>query len=249
MKISMRGDYQYDAVEKLVKSFKELNAFGHKGATIIFKSPTGSGKTVMMSAVLDELSKSADLMDEFVYIWASLNELHIQSYEKLSTQYLPDSALNMMLLENMGSDDLPANTVLFCNWQSMFRIKKVIDDSGNEVEVYDNKYVRIGETGRNLQEVLAKTRDAGRKIVLIVDEAHTTYMGKNSKKLVADVIQPDMVIEVSATPIMSLGAEDIIEHRGAMVSVKLDDVIAAGMIKNRRLKNITLNEIICASRF
>lgn len=66
----MRGDYQYDAVEKLVKSFKELNAFGHKGATIIFKSPTGSGKTVMMSAVLDELSKSTDLMDEFVYIWA-----------------------------------------------------------------------------------------------------------------------------------------------------------------------------------
>ena len=172
MKISMRGDYQYDAVEKLVKSFKELNAFGHKGATIIFKSPTGSGKTVMMSAVLDELSKSADLTDEFVYIWASVNSLHIQSFEKLSTQYLPDSALNMMLLENMGSDDLPVNTVLFCNWESMFRIKKVIDDSGNEVEVYDNKYVRIGETGRNLQEVLAKTRDAGRKIVLIIDEAH-----------------------------------------------------------------------------
>jgi type III restriction enzyme len=248
MKISMHGDYQYDAVEKLVKSFKELNAFGHKGATIIFKSPTGSGKTVMMSAVLDELSKRADLMDEFVYIWASVNSLHIQSFEKLSTQYLPDSALNMMLLENMGSDDLPANTVLFCNWESMFRIKKVIDDSGNEVEVYDNKYVRIGETGRNLQEVLAKTRDAGRKIVLIIDEAHKTYLGKNSQKLVSNVIQPDMVIEVSATPIMSLGAEDIIEHRGAMVSVKLDDVIAAGMIKNRTVINNNISgEITSAS--
>ncbi len=230
-------DYQHNTVDKLVKKFKDLVYYGHPKTQLVFKAPTGSGKTVAMAAMLEELSKSTDLSDDFVYIWASVNNLHIQSYEKLKGQYLPDSLFNMITLEEMDSDALQANTILFCNWESLYKIKHDVDDNGNDIEVFDNKYVRIGETGRNLQEVLAKTRVTGTKIILIIDEAHRTYLGPNSQKLIDQVIGPNMVIEVSATPVLMPTAEDIIDHKAELVSVKLDDVVAAGLIKNRTIIN------------
>jgi len=230
-------DYQHDTVDKLVQKFKDLIYYDQPKTQLVFKAPTGSGKTVAMAAMLEELSKATDLSDDFVYIWASVNNLHIQSYEKLRGQYLPDSLFNMITLEEMDSDALQPNTILFCNWESMYKIKHDVDDNGNDVEVFDNKYVRIGETGRNLQEVLAKTRAAGTKIILIIDEAHRTYLGPNSQKLVEQVIDPNMVIEVSATPMLVPSLEDKENHLAEMVSVKLDDVIAAGLIKNRTIIN------------
>lgn len=230
-------DYQHDTVDKLVQKFKDLIYYGQPKTQLVFKAPTGSGKTVAMAAMLEELSKSTDLRDGFVYIWASVNNLHIQSHDKLKEQYLPDSLFNMITLEEMGSDALEPNTILFCNWESMYKIKHDVDDNGNDIEVFDNKYVRIGETGRNLQEVLAKTRATGTKIILIIDEAHRTYLGPNSQKLVEQVIDPSMVIEVSATPMLVPSLEDKENHLAEMVSVKLDDVIAAGLIKNRTIIN------------
>ena len=230
-------DYQHDTVDKLVQKFKDLVYHGQPRTQLVFKAPTGSGKTVAMAAMLEELSKATDLSDNFIYIWASVNNLHIQSYEKLKDQYLPDSLFNMLTLEEMDSDALQHNTILFCNWESMYKIKHDVDDNGNDIEVFDNKYVRIGETGHNLQEVLAKTRANGTKIILIIDEAHRTYLGPNSQKLVERVIDPDMVIEVSATPALVPSAEDQNDHKAELVSVKLDDVIAAGLIKNRTIIN------------
>ena len=230
-------DYQHDTVDKLVQKFKDLIYYEQPKTQLVFKAPTGSGKTVAMAAMLEELSKTTDLSDDFVYIWASVNNLHIQSYEKLKGQYLPNSLFNMITLEEIDSDALQPNTILFCNWESMYKIKHDVDDNGNDVEVFDNKYVRIGETGRNLQEVLAKTRAAGTKIILIIDEAHRTYLGPNSQKLVDQVIDPNMVIEVSATPMLVPSLEDKENHLAEMVSVKLDDVIAAGLIKNRTIIN------------
>ena len=230
-------DYQKEAIDKLVRNFKDLIYYNQPKTQMVFKAPTGSGKTVVMAGMLEELSKSNDLQSDFVYIWASVNALHIQSYEKLKNLYLPESIFNMITLEQIGSDALSPNTILFCNWESMYKIKKDIDDDNNEIEVFDNKYVRIGETGRNLQEVLTKTRANGTKIILVIDEAHKTYLGKNSQKLVENVIMPDMVIEVSATPVITPSAQDVEEHKATQITIKLDDVVAAGMIKNRTIIN------------
>ena len=62
-------DYQHDTVDKLVQKFKDLVYYGQQKTQLVFKAPTGSGKTVMMAAMLDELSKTNELANEFVYIW------------------------------------------------------------------------------------------------------------------------------------------------------------------------------------
>lgn len=228
--------YQSEAVEKLVQGFKELIVAAKSNAAMILHAPTGSGKTVMTAAMLEQLL-TENLDDEFVFIWASVGDLAHQSYLKLKYTYLPDSEYDFQELENLPAEGLQKNTVLFCNWEKMFRRGKATDDEGNQIEIFTNVFVRIGEDGRNLQEVLEKTREAGRKIVLIVDEAHKTYLGPNSQRLVQEVIKPDLVLEVSATPSTKFEQGYYESNTGRYVKVPIRDVIESGLVKNNTIIN------------
>lgn len=229
-------DYQQDCVEKLIRGFKELVVAGNPNATMVLKAPTGSGKTVMVASMLQGLADDK-LPENFVFIWASMGDLAHQSYDKLSQQYMPDSCYNMLELEGIEPEALEPNTILFCNWEKMYQQKMVEDDDGNTIEIFNNVYVRIGEDGRNLQEILEKTREEGTKIVLIVDEAHRTYLGKNSQKLVHDVIKPDLIIEVSATPLTNPEPGYYEMNTGRWIEVSFEKVIESGMIKNNTVIN------------
>ena len=55
MKVLKR--YQEKAIEKLIVRTKELFEEKKEKATIIFQSPTGSGKTFMISNYVEELIK------------------------------------------------------------------------------------------------------------------------------------------------------------------------------------------------
>ena len=228
--------YQSEAVEKLVQGFKELIVAAKPNAAMILHAPTGSGKTVMTAAMLEQLL-TENLDDEFVFIWASVGDLSHQSYLKLKYTYLPESEYDFQELESLPADALEKNTVLFCNWEKMFRRGKETDDEGNQIEIFTNVFVRIGEDGRNLQEVLEKTREAGRKIVLIVDEAHKTYLGPNSQRLVQEVIKPNLVLEVSATPSTKFEQGYYENNTGRYVKVPIRDVIESGLIKNNTIIN------------
>lgn len=236
-------EYQLKAVEKIVKGFKELSVSGNPSTTIVLKSPTGSGKTVMMASALDQI-RNEDLPCEYVYIWASMGDLSHQSYKKLHDEYLVDSEFTMLELEQIQAQPLSVNTILFCNWEKMYQIKREDDGAGNQVEIFKNVYVRIGESGRNLQKILEGTRNEGKRIVLIVDEAHHTYLGTNSQKLVERVIKPNITIEVSATPTISLPAGYYESNLGRWIEVPLQDVIDSGLIKNNTIINNNINGVV-----
>ena len=72
--------YQQQAVEKLVAGAYELIHQSGDRKKIVFKAPTGSGKTVMASDMLDRLTRQlatepASRHREAAYIWLSL--IHI----------------------------------------------------------------------------------------------------------------------------------------------------------------------------
>ena len=74
--------YQDNAVAKLKREVNELlDAEGDK--VVIFKSPTGSGKTLMIAEFLMRLIDSRIDGKKFSFIWIAVNKLHDQSYEKL----------------------------------------------------------------------------------------------------------------------------------------------------------------------
>jgi len=207
-------NYQEKAIVKLKQEVNDLlDAEGNK--ICIFKSPTGSGKTLMMAEFLKRLIDSRIDGKKFSFIWIAVNKLHDQSRNSLKKYYDPlGIGLKCSYFEDLDDRKIGENEILFLNWAS-------INKKGNI-------YVRENERDNNLSNIVARTKDEGRIIILIIDESHRNAETDKSKELIED-IGPKITIEVSATPQLK-GV-----FRG--VEVELKDVKDEGMIK----KEIVIN--------
>ncbi|OHD57345.1 MAG: hypothetical protein A2Y33_07630 [Spirochaetes bacterium GWF1_51_8] len=207
-------NYQENAIVKLKREVNELlDAEGNK--ICIFKSPTGSGKTLMMAEFLKRLIDSRIDGKKFSFIWIAVNKLHDQSRNSLKKYYDQFGVgLKCSYFEDLDERKISENEILFLNWAS-------INKKGNI-------YVRENERDNNLSNIVARTKDDGRIIILIIDESHRNAETENSKELIED-IGPKITIEVSATPQFKN------VFRG--VEVELKDVKDEGMIK----KEIVIN--------
>ena len=206
-------DYQEKAVVKLREVTNELFDT-QNNEVLIFKSPTGSGKTIMMAEALRRMTDSRIDGRKLSFIWIAVNKLHDQSRESLKWYYENEAAsLKCSRFSDLDERRIGENEILFLNWAS-------INKKGNI-------YIRENEHDNNLETVIERTKEAGRTVVLIIDESHNSASSDKSKELV-DVIGPKVTIEVSATPLMT--SDNI-------VPVRIDDVRAEGMIK----KEVTVN--------
>jgi type III restriction enzyme len=217
--------YQQKAVKELVKQIRGLLS-SSESKVCVFKSPTGSGKTIMMAELLNRLSQE-NLTNEHVFIWTSLYDLHSQSKSKLAN-YLQDSRYRLLSLDGITQDALSANSVLFVNWHSLTTTKQ---KDGKGQREWSNVFVKDREDGKSIVSVLDKTREAGREIILIVDEAHRNYLTENSQRFISEVIKPKLTIEVSATPLFNVSAEQVQHKKAGYVSVPYDEVVESGLIK------------------
>ncbi|MFV0484768.1 MAG: DEAD/DEAH box helicase [Candidatus Saccharimonadales bacterium] len=227
--------FQDKAVDDLLASFRRLSGLT-EASQCIFKAPTGSGKTIMVAEFLKRLADE-DLASDYVFVWTSLYDLHSQSKVKL-TDYLRDSRYKLMTLDDITGESLAKDSVLFVNWHSLTTTKA----TGEGERAWSNVFVREREDGRSIIEVLDKTRDGGKQIVLIVDEAHRNYLTDNSKRFVDEIIKPKMTIEVSATPIMTVSNDDLADGKAGYVKCKFDDVVASGLIKQKTNINQSIGE-------
>jgi len=214
--------YQEDAVNGLINAFRQLLNTNHDSTQIVFRSPTGSGKTIMVAEALSRLSRE-DLPSNYVFIWASMNKLHLQSKAKLA-DYLRDSVYTLIDLDELSPGELAANTVLFANWESMIKTNRATGE-------WSNRAVKQGEDGRNIVDIIEETKLAGKEVILIVDEAHQTYLGPKSQAIVNEIIRPRVTLEVSATPLLHPSGEDVTENRARIIKVPFEEVVASGLIK------------------
>lgn len=225
--------YQDDAVNSLVDAFRELLRTNHNSTQVVFKSPTGSGKTIMTAELLKRLAFE-NLPQNYVYIWASMYKLHDQSKLKLE-DYLSDSRYHLIGLEQMTADALEPNTILFTNWESIIKTSR---DTGE----WANRAVRNGEDSRNIIDVLDVSRKKGREVVLIVDEAHQMYLGPKSQLFVSQVLKPKLTLEVSATPLLKPSGEDVSDNKARIVKVPFQEVVNSGLIKQETRINYEINK-------
>lgn len=206
--------YQQNAIRELLDKSKRL--LGYSGSKkLVFKAPTGSGKTIMMAEFLKQLVDDRQINYPLSFIWTAPRQLHTQSRGKLEDYYKTSRAITCSFFEDLDDRKINENEILFFNWES--------------INKEDNIYVRNNERDDNLSNVLERTKDEGREIILIIDECHHHATSDISKNLIRD-IAPKMTIEVSATP--------VVENPDDTVTVQLEDVKAEGMIK----KAIMLNE-------
>ena len=206
--------YQKTAIKELLEKAKKL--LGYPGEKkLVFKAPTGSGKTIMMAEFLKQLVDDKDVKKALSFIWTAPRHLHDQSRTKLETYFEDSRALKCSFFEDSDDTRIGENEILFFNWES--------------INKKDNIYIRENETNNNLSYVLEKTKEEDRIIILVIDESHHHANTTISGKLIED-IQPRLTIEVSATP--------VVESPDDLVTVHIEDVKDEGMIK----KGVILNE-------
>ena len=219
-------DYQRRAVDNL-KSKVENVLRSHESGVVIFQSPTGSGKTVMVSELLKELVRGRKDNKKFSFVWVSVRMLHEQSKEKLEKYYEDDRLLQCSYFEDLEDRKIGDDEILFINWHSI-----------NKKDV--NIYVRENEQDNNLNSIIANTKEDGREIILIIDESHHTASSDKSKELI-EVIGPKVTIEVSATPHLK-------ENVSEIEKVYLSDVKAEEMIKSEIAVNPEFLDIKTGSK-
>lgn len=219
--------YQETAVNELVsKTIKLLNSVGQR-KKLVFKAPTGSGKTVMASEMLgrlvSELPERTDCnFDKVALIWIAPNKLHEQSYFKMKNYFTETRILQPLIydeLDHSSDGYIQHGEILFVNWESINKDNAVM--------------IRETENSASLYDITRRTQDDNHiPIVVVIDEEHM-FGTKNAKKCekVLQSINPKLEIRISATPI-TRGDE--------MVNVMREDVIAEEMIKN----GIVLNPAI-----
>src|SRR3989344_1421649 len=203
-------NYQKEAVERLKETFDSLLKSAER-EICIFQSPTGSGKTVMVSELLKRLVKERDDGKKLSFVWVSVRMLHEQSKEKLENYYEDDRLLTCSYFEDLEDRRIGENEILFINWHSI-----------NKKDI--NIFVKENEQDNNLNSIIKNTKADGRTVILIIDESHHTAGSEKSRELIG-VISPKVTLEVSATPHLE-------ESAAEKEKVRLSDVKAEEMIKS-----------------
>lgn len=213
--------YQEEAVNDLTTTTYKLLKKSGVRHPLVFKAPTGAGKTVMMGAYLNKLCEELpDKLDiekrKATFIWIAPNKLYIQSYKALKGYFEELRSLKPVFFEDLTGNTLQPNEILFVNWESINKEK--------------NLMVRENEQGRTLYNYVNQARLDDTEIIVIIDEEHLFASPKTAKRA-AEVLQkiyPKIEIRVSATPVTNSDYKTIVERQ---------DVIDEEMIKEGILLN------------
>lgn len=210
--------YQRKAVDN-IKDFLS-NGYTSKDR-ILLKAPTGAGKTVITSCLLEEIYlENRDIC----FIWISIGKsgIHEQSKDKCEiftnsiNTYLPDDIMDTNITSLMPGD------ALFMNWESISK--------KNRDKQWTNVFMRKGEY-TNFPTLITNTKANNTKIMLIIDEAHAS-MSSRAEELIS-IINPNVHLGVTATP-----KDKQVKQCGKYyVEVNPADVISEGVIKKGIMVN------------
>ena len=212
--------FQETAVSNLKNEFLSLWKLPNQNIPLVFKSPTGSGKTIMLAQFLrDIVSDPRFEGNDVAFVWFSFSaDSYEQSKKKLFEYYGGASELDLIDLNDLSRGKLNKNNVFFINWQ---KIKGKTKDS--------RKLRRENEQGLTFDNFINETHEDGRKIVVIIDEEHIGSDTELALEVIDGLIKPKITLRVSATPKYIPTRADTAGY----VEVKRSEVVEAGLIKEK----------------
>ena len=168
----------FDFQEKAVIKLLDIVTDSRSKQTITVKSPTGSGKTIILIDFVEEYLTKINSRTAFIWLCPGKGDLEEQSRQKMRkfaphrhTQNLFDSLQN----------GFEAESTTFINWE-------LVTKKGNTS-------IRDSER-KNLFDRIA---DAGIEFIVIIDEEHSNNTAK--AKTIIDAFSAKNIIRVSATAI------------------------------------------------
>ena len=219
-------DFQKIAVDQLSNTFLELWKTGKYRIPLVFKAPTGAGKTIMMAEFLRCLDDNYQFHENKAYIWVSFggDESYSQSKNKLYHYFNEGTDMNLKDINNISEGKLYKNNIFFINWSKI----KGTDKESKKLR----KSGGVGYGGDAVFDNFIQKTKKERDLVLIIDEAHTetdTHLANE----VVDLIDPRIILKITATPKDLPNVSDVSQKKAGFVEALESDVIASGLIKEK----------------
>lgn len=220
--------FQKDAIDELTKAFLSLWKKNERQLALVFKSPTGSGKTLTAAHFVRGLNHLPNWDEDKAFIWITFSDdIAMQSKRKFE-EYFENTLENELLtVADINRGKLQKNDILFLNWQ-----KVVSRAAENRVLRRPENEEERKESGFYFEDFIDNTHNANREIILVIDEAHT-HVTKDLAQQVIDYVNPKIVLHVTATP--SEEIELMSRRLNSYIEVPRDEVIDAGLIKEKIL--------------
>ena len=220
--------FQRKAIERLTETFLRLWDNTENQRHLVFKSPTGSGKTFMVCNFIDNLNNLPNWDYDKAIIWITFSDtLAMQSKEKFKKYFETDLKNNLLTIEDFKQGKLYKNDVLFINWQ-----KLVSKSAETRVIRRPDDEAMHKEQGYYFEDIIENTKLDGREIIMVIDESHT-HLSELAQKSVVDVVNPKVILNVSATPKYIPNRDEEDEGIAGYVRVKRQDVVDEGLIKEK----------------
>ena len=233
--------FQQTAVSKLLTEISSAEAYYRvdgRPQVIAFRAPTGSGKTIVMTTVIENILNGTETTiekPEAIFVWLSDSpQLNEQSKTKIITKADKIRPNQCITIEDDSFDQevLDDGMIYFLNTQKLGKASRLV--SGGDSRTYT-----IWQTLQNTAE------KKGDRLYVIIDEAHrgmhdrdaaraTTIMQKFLKGSEADGIDPmPLVIGMSATDERFRRLVGNISSVRHDVDVRPDEVRSSGLLKDR----------------
>lgn len=239
-------DFQEDAVEELIALIKQAKfGLSHNPQAVILSSPTGSGKTVIATALMEMILEGSDMFlsePDAIFLWLSDQpELNKQSRKKILDTCTRFRDHDLVIVDtDFDRETFEGGKVYFLNIQKLGKDKMLTSKHG------DFRQHTIWETIRN---TVLKQRE---RFYLVIDEAHrgTQQLRKQDSDNQQSIMQKfvfgsdqeipaiDLILGVSATPQrfqQLLEGKSRRSHHKCEIDPEV--VIASGLLKDRIVLN------------
>lgn len=239
MKLELMN-FQHDAVDTLIKRLKQAKRDLDDGdpQAVILSSPTGSGKTVITTAMMEEIIEGSDQFEgepDAVFLWLSDQpELNEQSRKKITDTCTHFRPHNLIIIDsNFDRETFEGGNVYFLNIQKLGK-DKLLTTKG------DMRQYTIWETIANTSQKLRG------KFYLIVDEAHrgtqiTTREASAQETILQKFVKGsgeippvDLILGMSATPQRFVRLlESQTNRTPRKCEISAEEVRSSGLLKER----------------
>lgn len=195
-------EFQLKAVKSLFEAMEK------PARDIILKSPTGSGKTIILTYFMHQYIQS---YSKTVFVWLTPGKGNLEEQSKAKMdKYI--HASQTKLLSDVMTAGFEENDSCFINWEKLTK-------KGNNA-------LKDSERTNFLEHIQHALND-GIRFVIIVDESHQNNTVKADE--IIQYFHTDKIIRCSATP-KGIAKAEIIE-------IPEEEVIAAGLIKKMLVIN------------
>ena len=201
--------FQLKAIKALLESMEEPQR------DIILKSPTGSGKTIILTHFMDEYMQGHS---KTVFVWLTPGKGNLEEQSKAKMDAYIHNAQTKLLADVMTSG-FAENDACFINWEKLTK-------KGNNA-LKDSERT-------NFLEWIEKAFNDGLSFKIVIDESHQNFTVKADE--IVQLFKTDKIIRCSATPIS--------DKKAKLIEIKEEDVIAEGLIKKMLVINENFPQVV-----